>query len=385
MRAVISTWGKFHSFHLARQLERFGWLEAVMTTYPRFHLRNEGIPPRKILSNPWFHAPLIAKWRLGIHNPDFDRAWSMAMDRSQQRFIVRNLPPCDVFIALSGSGLAGGRLAQSRGAKWICDRSSAHLAYTEKLMTEEYARFGLSYRRSDPWQLAKELDEYREADMVVVPSEFARQSFIAEGIGEDRLAKLPFGCDLRMFRRVAAPDPDAFTICYVGQIGFRKGIPYLLEAFRRFRHPRKRLVIAGGITPEFKTFLDAADLADVQLLGHLPRARLAEVYSRANVFAMASLEEGMAVVQAEAMACGLPLVTTFNAGATDLVVEGHNGFIVPVRDPAAMAERFALLADDPARAAAMGDAARQSITALGGWDDYGERFRALCTRLTGLS
>lgn len=381
MRVVLSTWGKFHSFHLARQMQRCGWLEAIFTTYPHFLLRNEGIPPAKILSNPWFHVPQIVKWRLGLRHPGFDRAWSKLMDRSQQRFIARRMPSCDAFIALSGSGLTGGRLVQQRGGKWLCDRSSAHIAYTDDLLSEEFARFGALYRRTDPWQLDKELAEYAEADRVVVPSEFVRQSFLARGVPESRLAKIPFGADLGQFRRTADPDPDGFTVCYVGQIGFRKGIPYLLEAFRRLKHPKKRLVIAGGIHDEIKPFLARSDLSGVEFLGHLPRAALPDVYSRANVFAMASLEEGMAVVQTEAMACGLPLVTTFNAGATDIVEEGENGFIVPIRSPELMAEKLQLLADDPLRCAEMGAAARRTMEGLGGWDDYGAKFRALCTRL----
>jgi len=383
MRVVLSTWGKFHSFHLARQMERFGWLAAIFTTYPRFHLRREGIAPAKILSNPWFHLPLIVKWRMGLHNPKLDREWSRLMDRSFQRFIALNMPACDVFVALSGSGLTGGRLVQQRGGKWICDRSSAHLGYTEDLLGDEFARFGASYRRADPWQMEKELSEYREADLVVVPSEFARQSFLARGMDERRLAKVSFGSDLRLFRRVAEPDPGAFTICYVGQVGFRKGIPYLLEAFRKVKHPNKKLLIAGGIHHEIKTYLGGVNLDGVEFLGHLPRTELPAVYSRADVFAMASLEEGMAVVQTEAMACGLPLVTTFNAGATDLVEEGNNGFIVPIRATDIMAERLQRLADDRELCAEMGANARKTIEALGGWDTYGEAYHAICTRLAG--
>jgi glycosyltransferase involved in cell wall biosynthesis len=364
-------------------MERFGWLEAIMTSYPRFHLRSEGIAAEKIIANPWFHLPLIAKWRMGWHHPNFDREWSKFMDRRQQAFIVRNLPACDVFIALSGSGLQGGRLARQRGGVWICDRSSAHLGYTDDLLADEFSRFDVPYRRTDPWQLEKELREYAEADVVVVPSEFARQSFLAKGVDASRLARISFGSDLKQFRRIAEPEPGAFVVCYVGQVGFRKGIPYLLEAFRRVRHPRKRLVIAGDVKAEIKNYLASAPLEGVEFLGHLPRAQLPEIYSRANVFAMASLEEGMAVVQTEAMACGLPVVATFNAGATDVIEEGLNGFVVPVREPDVMAARLQLLADDSILCREMGLNARASIERLGGWDSYGDRFRELCLQLVG--
>jgi glycosyltransferase involved in cell wall biosynthesis len=83
------------------------------------------------------------------------------------------------------------------------------------------------------------------------------------------------------------------------------------------------------------------------------------------------------------MACGVAVVTTFNAGATDLVKDGRSGFIVPIRDSDIMAERLQTLADDPELCAQMGIRGRESVEVLGGWDSYGEDFRAVCTRLTG--
>jgi glycosyltransferase involved in cell wall biosynthesis len=383
MRIVLSTWGKFHSFHLARQMERFDWLQAIFTTYPRFHLRKEKIAREKILANPWFHFPLIAKWRLGFENPAIDRMWSRLVDRSQQKFIAKNLPPCDAFIALSGSGLAGGRLAQERGAKWICDRSSSHIEFTDDLLSEEYAAFGVAYRRADPWAVAKELCEYREADAIVVPSEFARRSFIAKGVDETRLVKIQMGSDLQRFRKVAEPNPDEFVVCYCGRISFAKGIPYLLDAFRRLNHPRKRLTLIGAVQEEMKPFLSKANLDGVEFLGRIPNAELPKFYSRANVFVIASIEDGWGMVQTEAMACGAPVISSVNTGASDCIDEGINGFVVPIRAPEIIAERLQRLADEPVLRAEMGENARRSIEALGGWDDYGNQFRDLCLHLKG--
>jgi alpha-maltose-1-phosphate synthase len=382
MRVVLSTWGRFHTFHLARQMQRFGWLEAVFTTLPRFVLRNEGIPASKLIVNPWLHPLVLAKWRLGLINPQMDRALLRMVDRSQQHFISRRIPPCDVFIALSGSGLSGGRIVQARAGKWVCDRSSCHQAYADQLMAEEFARFGLEYPRTDSWALNKELREYDAADVIVVPSEFARKSFISEGIDPARVVKIPFGSDLNAFRRTREPDPAAFTVFYCGQVGFRKGIPYLLDAFRRVRHARKKLVIAGAVLPEIKPYLAKADLTDVEFIGVVSRRQLCDLYSGANVFAIASIEEGMAKVQAEAMACGCPVVATENSGAGDLIEDAKEGFIVPIRAPEIIAERLQRLADDSELCARMGVRAREKIGSLGGWDHYGDRYRELCITLT---
>jgi alpha-maltose-1-phosphate synthase len=382
MRVTISTWGRFHSFHLARQMQRFGWLEAVFTTFPRFILRNEGVPPEKLIVNPWLHPLVLAKWRAGLTNPRIDRFLLRLVDRSQQRFIASRVPACEVFIALSGSGLTGGRVVQARGGKWICDRSSSHQAYADQLMTEEFARFGLVYPRTDPWALNKELREYQEANVVVVPSDFARKSFITQGVDPARVVKISFGSDLNSFRRTREVDPAAFTVFYCGQVSFRKGIPDLIDAFRRVRHPRKRLIIAGAVMPEIKSFLAKADLADVEFIGVVGRTRLCDWYSRANVFAIASIEEGMAYVLGEAMACETPVIATENSGASDLIHDGVEGYIVPIRAPDVMAERLQALADARDLRAAMGIAAREKIQSLGGWNHYGDQYRNLCLALT---
>ena len=380
MRVVLSTWGRFHSFHLARQMMRFGWLEAVFTTFPRHVLRREGVPRDKLLTNPFWHTVLTAKQRLGFGSPRIDRMLARLVDESQNRFIQRRIPECDVFVALSGSGLLGGRVVQGRGGKWFCDRSSSHAAYADQLLKEEFARFRIPYVGTALYSIDKELQEYDEADRIIVPSEFAQRSFVEMGIDPAKVVRIPFGGDTSRFWRTVEPDPEAFTVFYCGQVSFRKGVPYLLEAFARLNHPRKKLFIAGIVLPEIKDFLTTVDLTGVTFLGHRTKDQLRDHYSGADVFAMASVEEGMANVQTEAMACGTPVITTVNAGGGELIREGVEGFVVPIRDPARLAEHLQQLADDRKLARKMGRAARKRIESLGpgGWDIYGDMYRELC-------
>jgi glycosyltransferase involved in cell wall biosynthesis len=103
--------------------------------------------------------------------------------------------------------------------------------------------------------------------------------------------------------------------------------------------------------------------------------------SRAGVLVLPSIEEGLALVQAQAMACGCPVIATPHAGAVDLFADGREGFIVPVRDPEAIADRLARLHGDPELRAAMGEAALARVRTIGGWDDYGRAALALFLRL----
>jgi glycosyltransferase involved in cell wall biosynthesis len=97
---------------------------------------------------------------------------------------------------------------------------------------------------------------------------------------------------------------------------------------------------------------------------------------------MPSLDEGMALVQGQAMACGCPVIATTNSGAEDLFTDGVEGFIVPVRDANALADRMQRLTDDQALQRRMSEAALQRVRSIGGWSEYGDRWQNLLLELT---
>lgn len=382
MRVAVSVWGRFHLFHLARRLLHDDALAAIFSTYPRRLLEREHIPRDKLFTNPWLHAPLLAKWRIGLRNRRLDRWWQRAMDADQVRYIARHLPPCDVLVGHSGSGLRAGPMVQAAGGKWICDRGSSHQLYADRLLTEEYARFGAVFPVADRWAMDKELQEYERADRIVVPSEYARRSYVDMGIDPIKVVKIPYGGDLTVFHRTADPAPGDFTIFFCGQISFRKGFPYLLDAFRRVRHPRKKLVVAGQPVAEIRPFLATTDLTGVEFLGAVDRADLNRHYSRADVFAIASIDEGMALVQGEAMACGVPVIATDHCGG-DLIRDGVDGYIVEIRNPGMMADCLQRLADDPRLGRDMGASGLAHIRSFGGWNAYGDAYVSLLRTMTG--
>ena len=97
--------------------------------------------------------------------------------------------------------------------------------------------------------------------------------------------------------------------------------------------------------------------------------------SQADVFVLPTLDEGFAAVQLQAMACGLPLLTTTNSGGEDVLREGREGFVVPIRNPEALAEKIDWFASHPQERRAMGHSA---VTASAGftWDRYGDEIVA---------
>ena len=122
----------------------------------------------------------------------------------------------------------------------------------------------------------------------------------------------------------------------------------MLDAFRQLSCEHKRLIFAGSISPELTNVIKQwREDSRITVLGHVSQPRLKEIMSTSDVMVLPSVEEGLALVQAQAMACGCPVIASENTGASDLFTDGREGFIVPIRDPNAIAQRLQLLADNP--------------------------------------
>lgn len=384
MKVVLTTLGKFHSFDLARQLHAHDALKLIFSGYPRFKLRGEGLPPELVKSFPYLHTPYMAAgWRdrFGV---GLLRLWEYWDRTTLDQFAARTLPDADVFVGLSGCGLATGREAQRRGMKYVCDRGSTHIRHQDEVVREEHRRWGLPWAGIDSRIIEREEAEYAAADLITVPSACVRDSFIARGVAPAKVKVLSYGVDLERFHPVDAPSEGGFDMLFVGGVSLRKGVPYLLQAFKALRHPVKTLSIAGMAEPAVVDRLRELGLLtnEVRLLGHVPQPELKQLMSRSHVLVLPSLEEGLAMVMAQALACGCPVIATHATGAEDLFTDGVEGHIVASGSAAVLTERLQRLADDPTLRARMGIAALQRVRSIGGWSAYGDHAMRLYRQMT---
>jgi glycosyltransferase involved in cell wall biosynthesis len=255
----------------------------------------------------------------------------------------------------------------------------AHHRYIQRFVAEEaqrepeFAGTLPDWSAAPPW-LEPQLDaECALAGAILVGSSFARDSFVAEGVSGEKLAVVPYGADVSAFVPAQwgaqQTSEQAFRLLFVGQIGQRKGISYLLRAYRSFRGPGTKLTLVGNIHGGAAGLAPYRDLFDH--VPHLPRPALAERYRQADVFVFPTLIEGMPLVVLEAMASGLPVITTPN-GPGDIVRDGIDGFVVPIRDPSAIIEKLEYLRANPDRRREMGHNARQRALEYN-WRAYQER------------
>jgi starch synthase len=385
MRVNQAVFGVFHHFELAHQLHRRNHLQRVYSTWPWARLKREGLPRELVRSFPYIHTtdyllsqtrfyPAALSTRMAAWN-------ALAFDRWTERLIE----PCNAFIAISGAGLLTGQKVQALGGRFICDRGSTHHRFQAQVVAEEYRRWKITPPAPAPNVTLREEAIYAVADAITVPSNVARRSFIELGISAEKVHVIPYGVRLDQFGPGEPPPGDSFEVLFAGQVSLRKGVPYLLEAFARLRHPRKRLTVVGSVQKEMRELLRRLPVEDVVFTGSVAQPELAKRMSRSHVLVLPSVEEGLALVQGQAMACGCPVIATTATGAEDLFSDGVEGFIIAPRDVDALTERMQQMADDPALRERMSAAALERVKSLGGWDHYGELWDALLHALTGIA
>lgn len=380
MRIGVATTTRFHMLDLARELRRLGEETQVFTALPRTRV------DRELRDCAHTHPSRLLAWRVADRLPVLSglNLWENETFRDFGRWLGQMAlgAGLDVLDSLDCLGLEAGRVVQRRGGVWILNRGSAHILTQKELLISEHERWKQPIPKTyfHPWMVERGLAEYEAADAIVVPSRFAKRSFVAHGFDPETVHICPYGVDLAMFR----PEPRAdrrFRVLFVGALSVRKGIGYLFEALRPLiRSGAVELWLVGPTPPDGKAILEQnADLFVSH--GVQPRSRLSWFYSQASVLILPSVEEGLALVQAQALACGLPVIASVNTGAEDLFSDGVEGFIVPPRDAVVIRDRVQRLLDDPGLLERMKSAAVTRVQSLGGWEQYGRTCRQVYRRV----
>jgi glycosyltransferase involved in cell wall biosynthesis len=319
-----------------------------------FPLVKTEIVPASRMGNFIAKTPIVRRLR------DWQNLYS---DQGFDRYVSRRIKPADLFQGVGGQCCESLAAARSAGCGTVVDCITVHIDEFEKQQRIECRKFQVrpaTHSRARCMQL----EEYRRADLIRVLSEYAKRTFLEKGFAPERLIVARPPMDVSQFPRAEFKDAK-FRISFVGLLEPWKGFHYLIEAFRSLALADSELILWGGSGTRAGSRYLREQVAcngnikvrpiSVQQLGY------EKVYGASSVLVHPSLSEGFGYVVAEAMACGVPVIVTSNTGAAELVVDGHNGYVVPPRDPEAIRCRLAHLAAHPSLLRDMGAAARETM------------------------
>ncbi|MCR9294633.1 MAG: glycosyltransferase family 4 protein [bacterium] len=299
-----------------------------------------------------------------------DTKLAVEQTKRYSSWVAKRLPECEAYIGISGSGLSAGRLAKSRGGIYVMDRGSSQIRYVNQLLMEEYQTWGLTFQPDHPFLIENEEEEAREADVITVPSEFSKRTFVLMGTDPDKLRVVPYGASFEEFQRVGTPPPNSFRVLFVGNFSVRKGAPYLLRAFQQFRHPRKELIVVGHVPEEVRDLIRRIGCEGVTFVGPVRRSKVKEYMSSCNALVLPSVEDGFGLVMTQAAACGCPIIASEHTGFDTIFKHDRDGLLVPTRSSQALVEAFERLAESDELQKQLAYMAGQRIKTLGGWSGY---------------
>jgi len=363
VKVVISVGGRFHAIELAEQLDKRGHLERIITTKSWYVNKRFSARRWRAIPAPEYVGSVVRKI------PYLRRAgyYSWVKDNLFDALARRYIPPCDIFHAWGNYALASIPHARRHGAGVVIERGSTHPNFQNTILSEEFARQGIKTECAHPQIIEKGLREIELADRVIIPSQFVYRTFIENGISDEKLTVVPYGFNPGDFSPGKKND-DVFRVLFVGNIGIQKGVHYLLDAWERLALPDAELIFIGKVE-EWMQPLMQKHARRITLKGHVRHEELKHEYAQASVFILPSLQEGSALVTYEAMACGLPLIVSENTGS--VARDGKDGYVIPIRDVNAIAEKLQWMYGHRDEAAKMGAVAAEYIQEFT-WDRYAE-------------
>jgi glycosyltransferase involved in cell wall biosynthesis len=337
-----------------------------------FENRLEGLPAAQFESLRWHPVRLLS----GLGSEHYYAVKKHALDRAAASRLAEG--KYSLFHGWSGECVRSLREARRLGVPslieiptWHRNKGKNKPARPTKSERERAAASGWRGMK-DRLLITRQqmLEEYDLADLILVLSEKAEETFLAAGIEKAKLFRHQRGVDVSRFFPAEKP-PEKFVAVFVGALIKRKGVHHLLEVWKRLALKDAELWLAGTVHDEIRPLLGVPGEHGIHAPGFAPK--IDEFYRTGAVHVFPSECEGSAKCTYEAAATGLAQITTREAG--DVVQDGLNGLIIPPNDPDALAAALLKLHADRDLCARLGAAGRQRVVENFTWEHFSARLR----------
>lgn len=394
MKVLIAHPGTQYSHQLVKQLHEAGMLYqfhtnfalseqsliTVMSKYLPITIRRKisnriikNIPKNKLKTQFLNEGMALYQLYRGL---DKESVFFERNKNFQEQIPEKVIIESDVVIGFDTSSWILAQRCKNLGKPFILDVSIAHPRSKQKIF-EKILRdfpewqFSLPTKKDELIQL-EEL-EFELAEKIVVASSFTQNTLIENGISASKISINPYGVDTDSFHSepTLEKSPSKINFIFVGLVDARKGVPLLLNAWNDLSLENAELHFVGPIDEKAREMIELSK--NVKIWGKVPFRDLPRIFRNQNVSIFPSYFEGFGLVILEAMASGLPVITTSATCGPDIIEEGKEGFLLFPGDYVALIEAIRFFAENPFAISKMGQAASKKAS-LFTWDAYGKRW-----------
>jgi glycosyltransferase involved in cell wall biosynthesis len=370
--------GKFHYFNYVEHLARKGNLRQFIFSHRlgaqkrfdgKFEARNLWL--KEYLYQA--HYRLIGASGLTTGARLYHGIWD--------RQACRSLKQCQLLhFLMHGNCGRTIRRAKEQGTVLLAEAVNSHPVDYTRIIHEELDVLGISRHREAPVNLEAMAAERQMADFVLVPSSFVQESYERNGFPANKIIKLPYCANLSEFHPGIKKGKDFKVVC-MAQISARKGHYYLLQAWKKLGLKDAELHCYGYFDRDVIKALQRLNVPNVYFHGSVSKPEVIAALQGAHLAVLPTVEDGFGVVILEALAAGLPVVTTTHSGGSEVIENGYEGFVVAPKSVEALAGKILYFYENRDAAREMGQAARKKVEAGWDWEAYTDRLLEIYERV----
>lgn len=306
---TLITSSKFFFIEFAEELQNQNKLDNLVIGYPRFKLKKSKIRKDKLSTFPYLHAILMKFHFAKSILPLSIRNWLELLDvKFITAFAKKSSRGDTIFVAMSSMAR---ELCESprltNRPKIVIFRASRHIVEQDEILKKASEDWGVYIQRPSPRIITREVLEYKLADLIFVPSEICKESFIKNGVDPEKVKVIYFPYTLSTYINHAKTARIGNRVTFVGNVSAQKGIITLLEAWKRLGRTDLLLTIIGRTEGNFMEYLNSKNLLskNVHFTGHMNHHEIRQHLAHTSLFIMPSIQEGwpMALMEAISMQC----------------------------------------------------------------------------------
>lgn len=300
---IASFGGRTHLLDTARELEKHGHTVRFYSYVPTKRALRFGLKKECSYSIYWFAFPFLILFKIFGHGKWREDLYNYCCDL----FLAYYMKPCDVFIGQSPMHIKAIKRAKKKyNAVTILERGISHVLFQQKVLESiESTKHNMS-----KLHIKRDLKGYNYPDYISVGSDHVKQTFIMNGYPIEKIFVNNYGVNLKFFKPTILDKDDTYDVLIVGQWCYRKGCDLIINAVKRMNI---KLLHVGAIVD-----IEFPNHPNFKHINPQPEYKLIEYYKKSRVFVMPSRDEGLSLVQPQALACGLPLVCSKYSGGRDL-------------------------------------------------------------------